>query len=542
VTSTPADLPTLLVLSSVNSNALGTALTRGGWKASTPRSFDAPLVRIRELKAAAVIVDLRDEGQAALAAIRAIARAVPVLAIVPGRDLTWITAAIDAGATHYMTSPFPQMELTEAARLIVQTSTGVNTRAARARGVLEGGRATSEISRRVKAGPVSVILLAATRFGAVNATYGRDIGDELLVAVAARVAAAAREIDPTATVARVSGAEFAVIVRAGCEDSVSEEMCVRLDRPFMIADQFVSIGCRIGIVLPTPGEDATAVLRRASAALAQARASESLPIVNLGKCDAEEGWNDTTLDADLRKAIEAGEIDVLFQPQIDVSTRRIIGVEALARWRHPSRGEIGAETLFNVAERSDYLSVLSQHIQFRAVSVASEWPAALNALRLSINLTGRDIALPEAADVLAAMVAATGFPEHRLTIEITESSIIEDLEVAAATSSQLRALGIRVAIDDFGTGYSSLAWLKALPLDYLKIDKRLAQDIVGTRRDRVVVRGAIEMARSLGIAVIAEGVETEEQLELLAAEGCNYAQGFLIAAPLSTKALIDLMA
>jgi EAL domain-containing protein (putative c-di-GMP-specific phosphodiesterase class I) len=225
-----------------------------------------------------------------------------------------------------------------------------------------------------------------------------------------------------------------------------------------------------------------------------------------------------------------------------VTTGLIEGVEALARWRHPALGELGATTLFNVAERSDYLVQLSDHVQRKAISAAAAWPEALRRLRLSVNITASDIVRPGFASQFLELVAESGFDRGRVTVEVTESSLIEDLNAAAYLLAGLREGGLRVAIDDFGTGYSSLAYLKALPLDYLKIDKKLCEDITGGPRDRIVVRGVIDMARSLGLGVIAEGVETEEQLGLLAQEGCHLYQGFLCAPPLGSEALAALVA
>ena len=245
--------------------------------------------------------------------------------------------------------------------------------------------------------------------------------------------------------------------------------------------------------------------------------------------------------ADLRRALDQEEIGILFQPQVAVSTGAITGVEALARWNHPELGEIGAETLFAAAERAGIELALSDHVQRVALEAAARWPETLGALRLSINVTAADVARPGFADSLLDRIDASGFPRQRLTVEITESGLIAELGEAARLLAELRTAGCRVAIDDFGTGYSSLAYLKALPLDYLKIDKKLAQDIAGNVRDRVVVRGVIEMARSLGLAVVAEGVETEEQLDLLAKDGCQYYQGYLCAPPLETAALVELV-
>ena len=247
------------------------------------------------------------------------------------------------------------------------------------------------------------------------------------------------------------------------------------------------------------------------------------------------------LEADLRGALARDEIGLLFQPQVSIPTGAIVGVEALARWRHPEFGSIGAVTLFSVAERSDFLLPLSEHVQRKALAQAAAWGAELATLRLAVNVTASDVAQPDFATRFLDMVDASGFPRDRLTVELTESGLIEDLAEAAGLLAMLRAGGLRVAVDDFGTGYSSLAYLKALPLDYLKIDKRLADDITGSARDRVVVRGVIEMARSLGLSVVAEGVETPAQLGLLAAEGCNYYQGFLCSPPIDEAALTALV-
>ena len=219
-----------------------------------------------------------------------------------------------------------------------------------------------------------------------------------------------------------------------------------------------------------------------------------------------------------------------------------MGVEALARWRHPQLGELGAVPLFATAARSDFVVQLSSHVQQRALQIAAAWPERMNKLRLSVNVTAADIARPNFVADFLDRVDAAGFPRDRLTVEVTESGLISDLGGAATLLGRLRDAGLRVAIDDFGTGYSSLAYLKALPLDYLKIDKTLAEDITGSTRDRVVVRGVIDMARSLGLGVIAEGVETEEQLSLLAQEGCSFYQGFLCAPPLPGADLLALVA
>jgi EAL domain-containing protein (putative c-di-GMP-specific phosphodiesterase class I) len=247
------------------------------------------------------------------------------------------------------------------------------------------------------------------------------------------------------------------------------------------------------------------------------------------------------IDSDLRLALDRGEIQMLFQPQYAMADDRITGVEALARWRHPVHGEIGAGALFAVAERSDFMVPLSDHIHARALELAASWPESLSHLRVAINVTAADIAQPEFLDTILDQVDLSGVARSRVTLEITEGGLIENLDGAAQLLTQLRSAGLTVAIDDFGTGYSSLAYLKSLPLDYLKIDSTIARDIAGSQRDRIIVRAIIDMARSLGLNVVAEGVETEPQLALLARAGVDIYQGFLRSPPLESAALIALV-
>lgn len=244
---------------------------------------------------------------------------------------------------------------------------------------------------------------------------------------------------------------------------------------------------------------------------------------------------------DLIKAMAADEIEILFQPQVELSSGRIIGAEALARWRHPQAGELGADTLFAVAARAKCLTELSEHVQRRAIAAAAAWPPELSELSLSVNIIAADTVRPGFDDKFLKMVDESGFDRNRLAIEITETELIENLETAANLLAKLRAQGLRIALDDFGTGYSSLLYLKALPLDTIKIDKRLTEDISGSERDRIVVKGVIAMARALGLGVIAEGVETGEQLELLAREECDLYQGFLCSPPLAAEELARLV-
>ncbi len=258
----------------------------------------------------------------------------------------------------------------------------------------------------------------------------------------------------------------------------------------------------------------------------------------------EPGTPDTPVEVlatDLPQAIARGEIAILFQPQVRIADGRITGAEALARWEHPAHGGLGADLLFAAAERGGLELALSAHVQCLALSSAAGWPGSLTGLDLSLNVTAGDLAQPEFASALFDRIGATGFAAERLTIEITETALIANLHAAAAALDRVRAEGVRVAIDDFGTGYASFTYLRALPLDRLKIDKSLVEDIATSRRGRAVVRGMVTLAEALGLAAIAEGVETPAQRDILAAENCGWYQGFLCAGALDAAALARLI-
>ena len=388
----------------------------------------------------------------------------------------------------------------------------------------------------------TILLLSISQFDRMNAAYGQVVGDALLGRIARRIERMAADAAPGAIVARIAGTEFLVGLtgEAAASDRatfLARQLIGVIIRPFSAGDHLIRLTARCGIAQSRSDDDATRLLRRAGTALADARAGggEGIRIFSAEKrsrqVDADQ------LETDLRLALHRGEIGIVFQPQYPVGGDHMTGVEALARWNHPQYGPLGAGMLFATAERSDYMLPLSAHIQAEALRQAAAWPRTLSHLRLSINVTAADIAQPGFMSQFLNLVDESGFPRSRLTVEITESGLIENIAAATALLTALRGEGLAVAVDDFGTGYSSLAYLKSLPLDYLKIDSGLAQDIAGTARDRIVVRGVIHMAKSLGMSVIAEGVETQQQLDLLAREGCDYYQGFLRSAGISSAEL-----
>ena len=394
--------------------------------------------------------------------------------------------------------------------------------------------------------PTTILLLSISQFERMNAAYGQVVGDALLGRIARRIERMVDDVAPGAMVARIAGTEFLVGL-AGEQGSgdratfLARQLIGAIGRPFSAGDHLIRLIARCGIAQARGEDDATHLLRRAGMALADARQAGGEGIRILAAEKQSRQVDPDRLETDLRLALDRGEIGIVFQPQYPVGSEIISGVEALARWNHPHYGPLGAGILFATAERSDYMLPLSAHILGEALRQASAWPRALSDLRLSINVTAADIAQPQFMPDLLETVDRSGFPRSRLTVEITESGLIHDVDAAASLLRALRKEGLAVAIDDFGTGYSSLAYLKSLPLDYLKIDSGLAQDIAGTARDRIIVRGIIHMAKSLGLKVIAEGVETEEQLDLLAREGCDFYQGFLRSAGISSAELVALV-
>lgn len=387
------------------------------------------------------------------------------------------------------------------------------------------------------------VLIAISRLDQVNAAHGRKITDQLLQAVARRLARllAERKVDRALT-ARLGGAEFAVIFEAPVllneATHVAAEVGRLFAKPFVIGGRVIHLACRIGIAASDQGTQSSEdLLHRASSALATAKQNDpnSFQVYVAGREDDPARLAD--LSDTIRKAANEAQLDIRYQPQVDIAANRITGVEALVRFDHPTLGTIPAETLLATAERGEFSVELGRNIVRQACRDACNWPGLLGRIRLSVNVTATDIRDQDFVAELMKILKKTKFPPDRLTLEITEGGLVEDLERTSHLLAGLRARDIRVAIDDFGTGYSSLAYLKSLPLDYLKIDKRIAADIEGGARDKVIVRGVVDMARTLGMTVIAEGVESEAQLELLVREGCNWYQGYLCAPALPPEEL-----
>lgn len=261
------------------------------------------------------------------------------------------------------------------------------------------------------------------------------------------------------------------------------------------------------------------------------------PVLRSGYYSAP-GSRAATLEAELADALQTGEVEVVFQPQYRLSHGGIYGAEALARWRHPSLGVIGANELFMAAERAQCVAELSNHIFKLALAHATLWPRGL---ALSLNATPEELVEPRFVEKLAALVAWSRFAPERVTVEITEDVLLADLEAAAEATHRLKTLGFRVALDDFGAGFCNFRYLKQLSLDAIKLDRSMVEGVVRDERDKAILRGIVAMARALSLEVVAEGIETGGQLAVIVEEGCDIYQGFLRAAPMAPETFLQLV-
>ncbi|MFM6852489.1 MAG: EAL domain-containing protein, partial [Sphingopyxis sp.] len=387
-------------------------------------------------------------------------------------------------------------------------------------GLLDRDIATSLIDT-ARDGPgarIGASLIQLAGLDRYNDVAGRAAGDALLRAVGRQLDRVVRQdMGREAIVARVGGSRFAVLL-AGAESAGKLDVELRAVaaslNEALLTPAHRSLAFRIATGLTEEGESVDALLGRLALRLVAPR-SAIRPL-------------------DVESAMAKGELTVRFQPQFDINSNALCGAEALARWQHPKLGDIGGAALFSAAGSAGLQAEVSATIWRAAMQAMAQWPATLRGLRVALNATAVDLSDPTLAARLLQMAHHYGVATERLALEVTESSTISQLEQAAANLTALRQAGVHVALDDFGTGYSGLSWLKQLPVDYIKIDSGFARDAGGAPRDRAVLSGIIDLARGLSLDVLAEGVESEQQRDQLAAMGCRWYQGFLRAPALES--------
>ena len=376
-------------------------------------------------------------------------------------------------------------------------------------------------------------------FKDVNEALGHQAGDELLVSVAERLQSA---IAGAGTIGRLGGDEFAVVVQVdtpAAGTQIANTAIKAMTRPFWIAGQALQVGLTVGLAhAPLHGENRDELTRRADLALRAAKRHTRGRTVVFEPAMEEELHDRRFVNRELRRTLAEGGLDVHYQPIVAADGQRIVGVEALLRWQHPQRGDIPPAVFVPVAEQTGLMPKLGEFVMRRALKDALRWKDVYIAVNLS-PVQVRDRTL---VDLVSAVLAETGIEPGRVVMEVTEGVLIENPDEAQARLEALRALGVRIALDDFGSGYSSLSYLRRFPIDKLKIDKEFVAPLGRSANGGVIIQAIMALGRALGLTVLCEGVETEEQRILLRLAGCDEMQGFLFARPGPPQGIDRLMA
>lgn len=389
--------------------------------------------------------------------------------------------------------------------------------------------------------PFSLMLLNLDRFKEINDTLGHQTGDLLLQAIGPRLQPLLR---PTDTLARIGGDEFVILLpTTGTESAraIAERTLARLREPLPLPNFVATVDSSIGIVTyPTHGEDAETLMQRADIAMYLAKARRSGEAIYDPEHDP---WDPQRLSliTDLREAIANETIEVHYQPKFDARTLRPIGVEALARWRHPSRGMISPEAFIPLAEHTGLIKPLTELVLRRAVCQCRTWREEGHELPVSVNLSVANLLDVELVPTVRRILAEEQLAPAHLQLEITESTIMVDPDRAQRVLLELDEMGIALSVDDFGTGYSSLAYLRRLPVRELKIDRSFIQHLAVDDEDAAIVRATIELGHSLGLTVVAEGVEDARSLRRLHELDCDALQGFHLCRPQPPEAVLAML-
>jgi diguanylate cyclase len=403
-------------------------------------------------------------------------------------------------------------------------------------------RLEEKIARGGDNGEVALLLLDLNHFKELNDTLGHPAGDELLRRLGPRLQKA---LGPDDLIARLGGDEFGVLLRrGGVDEAVRAARKVRasLEQPVEIHGISLQVDASVGIaVCPHHAGDAATLLQRADIAMYQAKDRRTLVEVY----DAGRDRHDRdrlALAGQIRAAIAGGELVVRYQPKLDLESRRITSVEALVRWEHPVYGILAPGVFLPIAEQTNMMGPLTEAVVQQALADCRAWHDAGLDVEVAVNLSTAnllDTALPRR---VTAHLATHGLAPNRLRFEVTENQVLADPDRAIGVLGELRRLGVGLSVDDFGTGQASLAYLTRLPVDELKIDRVFVQDVAHNETNAAIVRSTSDLARSLGLDVVGEGVEDEGCLERLRGLGCNRAQGFHIGRPVPAHALTGILA
>ncbi|MDO8127645.1 MAG: EAL domain-containing protein [Candidatus Brocadiales bacterium] len=392
---------------------------------------------------------------------------------------------------------------------------------------------------------LAVLLLDLDRFKYVNDSLGHSVGDHLLMAVAKTLKTCVREGD---TVSRLGGDEFTVllpgIIHKEDPSRVAKKILEAVRKPLDLGGHTLHTTVSIGISLyPNDGKDVETLLRNADTAMYHVKAKDRNNYQHYTSAMHTKIADRLTLEDDLHKATEREEFVLYYQPQVDVKTGRITGVESLIRWQHPKRGLLSPMEFIHVAEDTGLIIPLSEWVLRTACAQGKSWQdVGLTPLRITVNLSAHTFLHPHLIETVSDALRKTNLAPRLLELEITEGTIMQSIEVTTHRLRELNSLGINIAIDDFGTGYSSLSYIKSFPIQKLKIDKSFVRDITTDPNDAAIVTAIITMAHKLGLAVVAEGVETVAQLEFLRSLECDEIQGYLFSKPVPAEEFEKMLA
>jgi diguanylate cyclase (GGDEF)-like protein/PAS domain S-box-containing protein len=387
---------------------------------------------------------------------------------------------------------------------------------------------------------VAVMHIDLDRFKVVNETLGHYVGDALLKHAADRLKKSAREGD---TVARVGGDEFTVVLPNMTSVQVlsafADKILGSLARPFPGEGQDLFVSASLGISLfPDDARSVDDLIKHADAAMFRAKSTGRNNYQFFTRELNEEVQERLLMEGGLRQALQREEFRVVYQPKIELATREVVGAEALIRWSHPKLGVVGPSRFVPVAEDSGMVVQIGDWMLRAVCRQIRQWQGEGLTLPVAVNVSARQFQQADLPDLVVSVLSETQVPARLLEIELTESAVMHDAEASVVALERLKSFGVQISIDDFGTGYSSLSYLKRLPLDVLKIDQSFVRDISSDPNDAAIVRAIITLARSLGMKVIAEGVETEAQLAFLNAYGCQYAQGYMFGQPMPAEEFV----
>jgi diguanylate cyclase (GGDEF)-like protein/PAS domain S-box-containing protein len=394
-------------------------------------------------------------------------------------------------------------------------------------------------------GLLAVLLLDLDGFKTVNDTLGHQIGDQLLALVAERLRTNVRPAD---TIARLGGDEFVVLVEdaSGPTDAVAatQRLLGALATPISVASRDIQVRASVGIAIATPGAHPSDLVRDADVAMYQAKVEGGSSFRIFDPSMRAAVMDRAELETDLRQALDRDQFRLRYQPIVDLQSGRISGLEALVRWQHPTRGLLAPGSFISLAEETGLLVPIGAWVLHRACQQTRSWQAAIpgyQQLSISVNLSAVQLAQPHLAAQIAQTLATTGLEARHLTLELTESLLIADVDTTAITLAELDRLGVRLAIDDFGTGYSSLAYLRRLPVDVLKIDKAFVDEVASSPDAAALAQAIINLAITFGLTTVAEGIEQLDQLQRLRELGCQHGQGYYFAKPLDDQQLAALL-